>query len=120
MFNNKIYTAMKKVLFAIALILVIFAQEKASANPVKDTDNTRVILTEEEMLIEAALEVELSVNEEEVIAELTASNQINEVLVYDMKGNLLHAQKSNIDLSKIPSNAVLAMTDGNTQYYIAQ
>jgi hypothetical protein len=112
---------MKKVLFAIALILVIFAQEKASANPVKETENTTsVALTEEELLMEAALEMELTVNEEEVIAEMTASSQINEVLVYDMKGNLLHVQKSNIDLSKIPSNAVLAMTDGNTQYYIAQ
>ncbi|GAB4333257.1 MAG: hypothetical protein OHK0038_09330 [Flammeovirgaceae bacterium] len=111
---------MKKVLFLLALILAIYAQQKLSANPIKDTEKTTAVAAiEEELIAEISLD-ELFANEEEVIAQMVEASRITEVLVYDMKGNLLHAQKEDIDYSKIPSNAVLTVTDGHVQYYIVQ
>jgi hypothetical protein len=111
---------MKKVLILLAIILVVYAQQKLSANPIKETDNTtNITIVEEELVAEISVE-ELLINEEDAIAQIMEASKINEVLVYDMKGNLLHTQKENIDFSKIPSNAVLTLTDGQTQYYIAQ
>jgi hypothetical protein len=113
---------MKKVLFAIAFILVIFAKENAQANTNNPTDNSTQINAVETDLTEAVNTSDLTVSEEEALAEAIAETIVTEVRVYDMEGNLVHYQSvrknGEIDFSKIPASASLMMNDNGVQYFV--
>ncbi|GAB4347708.1 MAG: hypothetical protein OHK0038_27520 [Flammeovirgaceae bacterium] len=110
---------MKKILFSIAFILVIFAKENAQANTNNPTDKSAQITALEEELEDFSTK-DLIVTEEEALAEV--AEEVNEVRVYDMEGNLIHFQSvqkdGEIDFKKIPSGASLLMTDNSVQYFV--
>jgi hypothetical protein len=112
---------MKKVLFAIAFILVIFAKENAQANTNNPTTNNATQVTAIEVELEDINTTDLIVSEEEALAQV-AETIVNEVRVYDMEGNLIHFQNAQkdgeINFNKIPSGASLVMTDNGVQYFV--
>ncbi len=112
---------MKKSILTIALLIGLSAVGFASTQPVLSNsidNNTVPQLTKVETQLLEKLNKELEVSLEEILESMEVS-QIEKVLVYNAKGELILAQEFEIDLDLLPNNASLLMTEGNTQYYIA-
>lgn len=120
---------MKKLtILSIITLLLSFSTSAFSANDVvaggetKTQKSSREIasaLSAEEASLLAELEEELSMTVEEVVA--SYSLLPTKVVVHDINGKLiqeLNDSEGVSDLSELPENATLLMTEGETQYYI--
>ncbi len=111
---------MKRFTYTIALFIglssMVFASNGTDKkNPVA---NPEAMLSAEEAVLEAELSAEFEVSVSDVIAAVSAEPIITAVKVFDLAGNEIATLNETIDLSKMPANAELLMTEGTTQYFI--
>ena len=110
---------MKRFTYTIALLIGFTTATFANNGEKKNTvTKSEIILTAEEVTLEAELAEEFEVSVADVLAEVTSEATITAVKVFDMEGNEIAAQKGTVDFSKVPAGAELLMTEGSTQYYI--
>ncbi len=114
---------MKTLLYTIALVISVGTMAFASNGTPKKKNPTaspEIVLSAEEVILEAELSKELDIDIDQVIASLSTPTAITSVKVYDFTGAEIASQQGTIDYTKIPAGAELLMTDGTTQYYIVK
>lgn len=108
---------MKKVasLLILALCATTMAFGSSASDKKNPTASPEAMLSAEELELEALLEKELEVDVESVINQLAFLNKEMQAVGYDAEGNQVFAKTN---LSNVPANAVLLLTEGNTQFYL--
>ena len=109
---------MKRFTYTIALLIGLTSAAFANKGDKNPTAKPEIVLSAEEVALEAELTEEFEVSVADVLAEVTAEATITAVKVFDMAGNEIAAQKGTVDFSKVPAGAELLMTEGSTQYYV--
>ncbi len=107
--------------FLIAFMMIVFAS--FYAYPVIDTTNVTKpgkvnSLSRAEIELEEKLGFGKKVTVDEVLASL--EEEVTQVKVFDLNGNIVLEQNDGIDLDKLPLNAVFLMKDRNARYYILE
>ncbi len=109
---------MKKsiILFALVLSLTstVFASNKGDKKEKAEKPTRELTLEEKALKEKLTSELEVSLNE---ILQ-TTETKVEKVIVYNLKGEVVQIQDSNIDFDHLPKGASLFMKEGNTQYYM--
>ncbi len=111
---------MKKSFVTLALLIGFTTLGFASTQPVVKSlpaNEISPLTTEEQALLER-LTNELDYSLEQVLASIEDTTEIEKVLVYDAKGNLIETQEGEIDFEALPEGASPLMLDGTTYYFI--
>jgi len=110
---------MKRLALTIALLAGVIGLTNATDNdPKTEKADNLTALSPEEIALETALEAELDINVEQVIAELMEQPSIEGIKIFDLNGNVVCEQTEKIDPDKIPYQAELVMTEKGIQYYV--